>query len=233
MAAHGRKIHYGKCRRQLQELHVQQITFSDSDNEADPQPEAMDILLDDLQQPQLAEEQHMPPELPPPPAPALLPVHSFRPFLSPADADMAAMYVKRFDLSIGTLDKVLEIAQRGEEIAGTTKELLERIDSLPGMGYRCAEMTLPGFDDRVYRLFFRDLKSGVDFLLSQHGSVLLRPQLRPADAQLEEMWHGARYQQLYREFCAHAAPTDVLLPLIFYSGAVSLSISCLACTLSC
>ena len=147
---------------------------------------------------------------------------------------MACMYVEHFNLGKGTLDAILDITQRGEDIAQSTRELLDRVDQLPGLSYTCAEMTIPGYPDGVYRMFFRDLHEAVDLLLRKHGHELIDPIQVPEEDPNEpnvcsEMWQGTRYQELFWKFCAVAKATDILLPLIFFSGSYlqSLRVACL------
>lgn len=150
-------------------------------------------------------------------------VASHFPFPSEADAQLAAMYTNKFGLSIGTLDAILAITRRGDVHARSTRELLGWVDQLPGMDYQCAECTIPGYPLGVYRIFYRPLQATVHFLVRRHAAALLRPSLLPCDEDgvvdaLEELWQGKRYQEVYRQFREEADPTDVLLPLIFFSG---------------
>ena len=145
---------------------------------------------------------------------------SLGPFPTAADMGLASTYVRRFDLSISTLDAILDITRKGNFTARCTRDLLEWVDVLPGAAYNCAEITIPGYADWVYRLFYRDLTSAVDFMLRKHGKEMLRPRRLPGRPPIiKEMWEGRRYQEELEEFRKVAAPTDILLPITFFSGA--------------
>ena len=220
MTAHGRKTHVGLCRKKKQrpcspmqapDLDLELSAHEDSSPPASPAQMDMDIDFE------------AGPALPGFEAgPALPEAATHAPFLSEAEAKLAQLFVEKGNIGIGTLDAILAITQSGEELATSTKEMLQRLDELPGMEYRCAELTLSGYPDATYRMFFRELKAAVDHLLRMHGHVLLQPVLLPPDFLttngIEEMWQGQRYQEMYRDFSKHAAPTDVLLPLILFSG---------------
>lgn len=137
---------------------------------------------------------------------------SFHPFPSQADADMAALYVAKFGLGVGTLDAILEIAMRGDLHSPTTNKLMSIVDQLPGMAYVYHELLIPGYSKVPYRLFYRNVTEGVDFLLRQHGRDLILPVLYPAPAvgveetrKIEEAWQARRYQALLREFRSSGA----------------------------
>ena len=158
------------------------------------------------------------------PAPNAAP-KPFNPFPSAGDEALARMYVRRFDLSVGTLDAILGITHKSHVQARCTDDLLEYVDKLPGLSFSCAELCIPGYAAIPYRLFFRTLPASVDFMLRKHGSSLLKPELVPhpipEEFVISEMWQGRRYQAAYRKFRARprAQAGDILLPLIFFSGA--------------
>ncbi len=150
------------------------------------------------------------------------PEPSYLPFLSAADADLARLYVNKFDLAVGTLDAILEITRTGDLKAGSVRDLLDVVDALPGMEFHPSEVHIAGYPDACYRLFYRRLRDAVDLLLRKHARELLLPSLLPPDEEgtrpVSEMWQAGRYQHILGKFREVAEPSDVLLPLIFFSG---------------
>ncbi len=227
MSHHGRKTHAGLCRGKAQRQAEHAVCLSsDSDLGGD---DGIDMPgLPDAGLPDAAPDAPAAPNPPVRPLPPLrlgpdapMDAAPFAPFLSQSDCDLATLYVSKFGLSVGTLDSILEIAARGETISRTTGDLMRTVDGLPGMAYASAEFTIPGFPDGLYRLFFRKVTEAAAHLLLQHGKDLIRPILIPEDIlfNIEEMWQARRYQALLRDFTRVSQPMDILLPLIFFSGA--------------
>ncbi len=224
MSLHGRRTHIGRCREE-QERGAAAVGV-------DVPPDMHEVPDYDEDARSRGSDTAATPDVPAPAVAAALPrvvpargmpKDSFEPFLSQADSDMATLYVRNFGLGVGMLDSILEIARRGERLSRTTKELMSTVDTLEGMRYKCAEITIPGYPEGLYRLFYRQVVAAVAFVLRKHGRDLLHPVVLPPDyaGNIEEMWQAKRYQALLRDFQKVAEPADILLPLIFFSGSWS------------
>ncbi len=224
MSEHGRRTHVGQCkgRSKREPLNLVSIESSESDRaephgDGDRGDEHADADGNDMDVPDVAPQAEAAPL---PQSPRMPRQKGPHPFLSQADSEMAALCVSKFGLGAGTLDSILEIARRGEDISRTTKDLMSTVDELPGMSYHCAEIRIPDFPRGLYRLFYRKVTAAVSFVLEKHGRDLLKPELLPDPytGMIEEMWQARRYQRLLRRFREGSEARDVLLPLIFFSG---------------
>ena len=232
LSEHGRRVHFGRCRNIGEDGDSTDLDLSDTEGDAAaPAAPAAPFNVGNVAEDDGAEDAHEPQvadqflfqlyddfaeDLP-----AVGP--TLNPFPTEADAALAEMYIKNFGLPVGTLNDILRITRQGSVTAKTTAELVRWIDELPGMEYKSAETTLPGYPDGVYRVFFRDIPDAVDYMLKKHGAQLLNPTILPTGVEggliLEEMWQGSEYQDQLKEFRKVASPRDVLLPLVFFSGA--------------
>lgn len=166
---------------------------------------------------------------------------------SRTDDMIAELYRKHAGITISLLEDILRLTRSGPATCRSAKQLFRRIDALPGM-QRCAcivrlrvccsseMLRAQSFtfcaglefqtwekrvDDQPYTLWSRDLLETLRFLLDRVGMHLEIPTLRDAHADISALWHGRAYQRQLRKFISLGGnlEEDLLLPLVFFSGA--------------
>ena len=89
---------------------------------------------------------------------------------------------------------------------------------IAGVEFSSFEITV---DQQDYTLWMRDLLETVHVLLNRVGVELDLPKLVGPTAEINSLWRAAAYQRHLRSFVDAGGDLqrDLLLPLIFYSGA--------------
>lgn len=82
-------------------------------------------------------------------------------------------------------------------------------------------MTETHVGGRTYALWSRELLPTITLLMERVGKHLDIPRILEEDADISELWHGGAYQRQLRKFVSLGGnlEADVLLPLVFFSGA--------------
>ena len=160
------------------------------------------------------------------------------PVLGNATDDEIAKLIKKYPtLTKGILDEVVRIARMEPPESTSGDNLLERIDKLDGTFVyflRCVasahDTAGPVFTNETlcvagidYGYCKRNLGDIVSLLLDRIGDKLEIPSLRAADTTepISTLWHGSEYQRHLQEFVKAGGDLtkDLLLPLVFFSGA--------------
>ena len=73
----------------------------------------------------------------------------------------------------------------------------------------------------VYTLWSRELLATIELLIGRVGKHLDIPLILEEGADISEFWHGGVYQRQLRKFVSVGGnlEEDILLPLVFFSGA--------------